>query len=1162
MIGKRWLSVMVLGMVVALASVCWATPGDVDGVNGVELKDAVTALQVSAGLTVGDVTLEGDVDGDDAIGVAEAVFALREVAFSTPGRGRAVLGPLAGATVKVYRLGDLETPIYTDTTDADGYFDTQVTGVPWGEYLLVAVSGGEDTDVDDDGVPDAAPTPNAGTIHALMTAADFNQGGFQVTALSDIAWQYTKNLVGDVDASGFKLRLDELAKTFILTDFNGDEKIDAEDILAFLPANQSHQAGLNFDFGDLFAENADGHSIINAYHENLVDILPSLLEDQFWSRLTLAPGADVRYGKIKIEVSASGRGSVTSDIGGIDIDSERNNDSNDVKRAFIEQNADGSVTLTATPIDETEILSWVGCDTVSADKSQCVCNLKTSRLVSVAFGYTETILKEGVTVVDLSDAAVTISTDLATLDLTVDAGDIAMIDKMAVVQVGDIVVGSAGLGFLRRVVSIQADSATHYILSVEDVSLEDIIAQGTMHFSKQLTHEDLVDNGLSGRRNGTSSAAFNGVEGVRLIPPDDPNDKVFRLQVGGRESRATESIEDALTWEDPDTGITAQVKGSIEVTIDIDKDSSWGLFPPGLESARFIPEISATESLEASISGEAKIPDGGLSKHIGTLHFSTFVVQLGAIPIFVTPEVQFTIGLEAEASGQITTGLSFNQTMRAGVTYHRDSGVEMVDSFTYSQEFTPPTAHLEAEIKPYLEAKPVLYLYSVTGPATNLRGYLRFRGEADAQLFSNDPCYGGIRLSAFAGLTADFEWDLGKAKKLGDWVEGIELKKTLFDKEVLLREWNFEGDCTEKPPFMEVSGLSFVSTLSKDSTQILTRDYQIANIGGGVMGWSVSYLEDGVMNVTPMSGSLGEGETATVTVSVDSSMLDVGRYENSIKFLNDISDPAYAGIPTGSTVKWVTIDVTDGSGPEPGGDTFTNSLGMRFVRIPAGTFMMGSPVTDAWSYEGERPYHQVTLSQDFYIMTTEVTQGQWQAVMGSNPSYFNSCGENCPVENVSWNDVQVFIDELNALERKHYRLPTEAEWEYAARAGTTTAFYNGDMTEEFCYLDPNLDAIGWYCGNSGNINYPHPVAQKQSNSWGLYDMSGNIYEWVEDDWHPNYDGAPTDGSAWVESPRDSAKIVRGGGFSYEVEYCRSAYRFFTPQSDRVRYYGFRLVFSP
>ncbi len=249
-------------------------------------------------------------------------------------------------------------------------------------------------------------------------------------------------------------------------------------------------------------------------------------------------------------------------------------------------------------------------------------------------------------------------------------------------------------------------------------------------------------------------------------------------------------------------------------------------------------------------------------------------------------------------------------------------------------------------------------------------------------------------------------------------------------------------------------------------------------------------------------------------------------------------------------------------------DTITDNsgLGMTFVRIPAGTFMMGSP-TDEPGRDNNETLHQVTLTQDFYMMTTEVTQAQWQAVMGSNPSDFTACGSDCPVETVSWNDAQDFIAALKSMEGRTYRLPTEAEWEYAARAGTTTAFYSGEITHTGSSpVDPNLDAIGWYSGNS-DVSYTpnwsglgtHPMAQKQLNAWGLYDMSGNVWEWVQD-WYGGYpDGAVTD-PAGPET--GSYRVLRGGSWDRDARRCRSASRGYVAPSGRGHYFGFRLALSP
>ena len=214
---------------------------------------------------------------------------------------------------------------------------------------------------------------------------------------------------------------------------------------------------------------------------------------------------------------------------------------------------------------------------------------------------------------------------------------------------------------------------------------------------------------------------------------------------------------------------------------------------------------------------------------------------------------------------------------------------------------------------------------------------------------------------------------------------------------------------------------------------------------------------------------------------------------------------------------------------------------------------MGSPENEKGRGNDETP-HDVTHTTDYYMQTTEVTQGQWKTVMGENPSSFKNCGESCPVENVSWDDVQAFILRLNNSSKQNYRLPTEAEWEYAARAGSKTAFANGDIQETGCGLDPNLDKMGWYCGNSNNET--HPVAQKQPNAWQLYDMHGNVYEWCSD-WFGDY---PTYLLTNPIGPdKGSSRVARGGSLDYYAWNCRSAFRFRYEPGYRDRDLGFRLV---
>ncbi|MBE9072417.1 SUMF1/EgtB/PvdO family nonheme iron enzyme [Microcystis sp. LEGE 08355] len=234
--------------------------------------------------------------------------------------------------------------------------------------------------------------------------------------------------------------------------------------------------------------------------------------------------------------------------------------------------------------------------------------------------------------------------------------------------------------------------------------------------------------------------------------------------------------------------------------------------------------------------------------------------------------------------------------------------------------------------------------------------------------------------------------------------------------------------------------------------------------------------------------------------------------------------------------------------PTPFTENLPKGITLEMVNLPAGQFLMGSPDSDRDARDWEKPPHQVKVNS-FAIGKYPVTQAQYQAVMGTNPSLFKNNPQN-PVESVSWNNAQAFCQKLSQITGKTYRLPTEAEWEYACRAGTTTRYYFGDDANQ-------LGDYAWYNGNSQGTT--HPVGQKKPNAWGLHDMSGNVWEWCEDDWHDNYIGAPKDGSAWLTNDNDY-QIVRGGSWFDLPVFCRSAFRSFDDwRADLFIFNGFRVV---
>ncbi len=348
------------------------------------------------------------------------------------------------------------------------------------------------------------------------------------------------------------------------------------------------------------------------------------------------------------------------------------------------------------------------------------------------------------------------------------------------------------------------------------------------------------------------------------------------------------------------------------------------------------------------------------------------------------------------------------------------------------------------------------------------------------------------------------------------------------------------------------SGSGFTTTERQATAQLIVTAPPPAITGLSISTDSIALIPGDSTTLTPTTTAAGGGVTVDFTYSSSVSAIATVSATGVVSAVS----PGSASITvtaTGSgagystTVLDVTVAVVVSPPPAVLGVGFADA---QFALIPSGTFTMGSTNGTA----NERPVRNVTISQPFLMQKTEVTQGQWRQVMQGtgleNPSSFSFCGDTCPVESVSWNDVQTFLVRLNQQEPgKQFRLPTEAEWEYAARAGTT-GDYGGNGV---------LSDMGWWFGNSGSRT--RPAARKLPNAWGLFDMHGNVWEWVND-WYLNgyYAVAPN-----VDPPgpaSGSNRVLRGGSWGSDAVFTRSADRDHDSPTLRGFGVGFRLARTP
>ncbi len=846
-------------------------------------------------------------------------------------RGRALLeGPLSEAEIKVYALSDRQTQIYQTTTDDDGYFTPTLSGIDDSTLLLVEVSGGEDTGVDNN-----EPIANLGTINALTTVQRFNAGDFQITALSDIAWRYSNELLDQLHPSDVQRRLDNLANILIAEDINGDSVIDAEDLISFSPLRQDHQLKLAFYYQTLFQAGNNGVTVIDAYHSGESAQLKNRLASLFGQRLSFNPPLSSDFQKIKVTVKNFGQGKITGNRGRIDVDTDRTPAEN-IRFDYFDKSLNETLILTAAPKPDTEFIGWTGCDNVVNNQAECTVNFDSNRTVIANFKY-----KDAQTVdnwFDLSAASATVDGDI--VRVTVDTTATALIADLSNIQVADFIVGLAdGIGYLKQVTEIVKSSDTDYRFTTKNATITDVVKQGTGVFTKTMDGHDLDQTTQSAQSASRAArpysvaanqtAFFRGVEGANLVLSKDS--KRFRIELGKPLDDLAQPALDAtfdqtvvLVSQNGEPAVTAS--GSLELDVSLDVGIDVSLFG-GLEYFKFVPEVNIENNIRVDV--EQSIGGFDQSFKLATLNFGSdrnFVFTIGFLPVYIDLQVDLIVGANGDVNAIVSTGVTTAAGGKAGFIYDEDTGFESVADIS-GPDFNfqaPDSLEIPYTLEAYIGPITSFNIYGQTGPAVPLRGYVRLENLVEVSPWL-DGCKTSISFLPSVGFSAGVAWNVVDNSILGSLLPSVvtdfltNREVSLFNVNVPLTQFarTITPNCSDsQTPILNVIGSGIRQTVT--AGQSIRRNYTLTNEGDAPLTWSANVNQETFTTLSQTGGDLATGAITEVQISIDTTGLSAGTYRDRIQFINESVNTAASDRDAGNTELPVIINVLSPTQDFPG----------------------------------------------------------------------------------------------------------------------------------------------------------------------------------------------------------------------------------------------------
>ncbi len=672
--------------------------------------------------------------------------------------------------------------------------------------------------------------------------------------------------------------------------------------------------------------------------------------------------------------------------------------------------------------------------------------------------------------------------DIPTLSLDTSSGsDYSFIytgNGVPPVEPGDILVGTEGGGYLRRVKTVKswqtkANGAKSVPITTEFCSLNEAVIKGSLQLDGPIrfTAQDFAKSGAAVSKSDATRVELDGA--------------LLHNGNGVSASITTGAIDFA-----PEMDVQVELEDASLAYVKI--------AGAGVLTLDFTARVDA-RAVNIDTAGRDLIEPV-------TIAFSGMV---GPVPVEGTATISFVgaVSVHAEDDFILDSGFSSSSVVTIGGEYVADGAPPLrnisdlsLDAVARGPEWSlNGTAVARVYVQPQLEVA----FYSVPAPLLRLKPY----AETSMDLLPPP-----ARAELIAGLDA---YLTGKIDILaaGTWELPVE------GPSYALYQWTDEAGT----PDLDASANSVsISPAAPGAT------VTISNVGEGTLSWTAT-SDNAAVTVSPGAFT---GNSNAVTISTDNFS---ETYTARVTFTN---------AENAADSEAVTVYVESTGAGDDETVMLPGNIPLQMLWIEPGDFMMGRYPDEQDSYEWEDPQHQVVITHGFWLGKFELTKAQWTAVMGTTPWAGQEDvldDPNSPAVNVSWNDARAFITELNGLTGMRFHLPSEAQWEYACRAGTATRFYWGDdpdytVGNAYCWWRPNTYDVG--------EEYEHLVGLKLPNAFGLYDMSGNVKEWCEDDWLQDYDRAPADGSPWVDTVRSRYRVVRGGGWgSIPYQGCRSANRF-------------------